>query len=187
MPNNLQINPQHQFTDYAFELLILSLRQIKKNQQGHKQVPYQRDRWHSPLQKQSHCLDCRSPRGKRGSLCRHTSHPWRRPRQVGRPRWHQQSRCSHCHRLYRRQQHPWSRTLLGTASCWRLNTKHTQSERLRLFWSRLWKTPFLQNCLSQAYKSIHRGGSGLKLESWKVESNTKNVSQHHFYCFLKEI
>ena len=30
------------------------------------------------------------------------------------------------------------------------------------------------------------GGTGLKFESWKVQNHTKNASQHHSYCLLRE-
>ena len=30
------------------------------------------------------------------------------------------------------------------------------------------------------------GGTGLKLESWKVYNHIKNASEHHFYCLLRE-
>ena len=40
-------------------------------------------------------------------------------------------------------------------------------------------------CSQASY--IFMGGTRLKFESWKVKNHTQNASQHHFYCFLKDI
>ena len=129
------------------------------NNQGHKQVPYLQDRWHRPLQRQNRCTDWMSLRGKHGNLCHHTSHPWHRPQQVEWPRWHRWSRCSHSHRLSRWQPHPWSRILLGTVSCWMLNTKQDGYKCLHPFSVRDRKvknvfTHFLFNSLSLDHRTV---------------------------------
>ena len=36
-------------------------------------------------------------------------------------------------------------------------------------------------------KIQYMDGTGLRFESWKMENHTQNASQHHSYCFLKEI
>ena len=85
----------------------------------------------------------------------------------------------------------------GCSNCSDPSSHHQAGSLSRISWT---SNPKLEWCNSQTYfhcsfkggkhethTYIITVGTRLKFESWKLRIHTKNASQSHFYCFLKDM